>query len=104
MVTPGRITVIASFKLLRGHESQWTGAYQEIMRKAGQDHTSGMHSARLFRDIRDDTHFTIISDWDSPDAFDRFVRYAGLIWEARGLEYAYAPAGITYLEHIVEGE
>lgn len=100
MTDVSTVTVVSSFKLLPGREILWEETYHEIIHKAEQDPASGLRHAHLMRDIRDHDHVVILSEWDSPESFDRFVRDAGLIWDRRGLDFASAPVATTYLERI----
>lgn len=103
MATSPATTVVASFKLMPGRQAQWEEVYTKIMQRAEQDPTSGLRHVRLMRDVRDEKHFVIVGEWDSPGAFDRFVRDSGLMWESRGLGYAATPINVTYLEAVSDG-
>lgn len=103
MATRPATEVVASFNLLPGRQAVWEDVYTTIIQKEQQDPASGLRKARLLRDIHDDTHLIIVGEWDSPEAFDRFVRSGGLLWESRGLEYEVRPAEVTYLETIWDG-
>jgi quinol monooxygenase YgiN len=47
---------------------------------------SGFYSIRLLRDVAQPGHYVMLSEWDSRNDYDHFVRASGLYWLDRALE------------------
>jgi heme-degrading monooxygenase HmoA len=53
---------------------------------------------RLLRDVAQPGPYVVLSDWESRNDFDRFVRASGLYWLDRALELWQALPPVVYEE------
>jgi hypothetical protein len=76
------IAVIESFLLPQWEPAGWAEA-RETIRECALKHSS-CRASRLLQDERNSRRVLLISEWDSAEAFNQFVRESGVLWLERG--------------------
>lgn len=76
------ITVIESFLLPQWEPAGWAAA-RETIRECALKHSS-CRAFRIFRNEPNSRHVLLISEWDSAETFNQFVRESGVLWLERG--------------------
>jgi heme-degrading monooxygenase HmoA len=66
------ITIGMNYTVLDGKEGVFERAFQAVLDAMKDD--AGHRASQLFRDVGDRKKYLIISEWESKEAFDRFVR------------------------------
>jgi Antibiotic biosynthesis monooxygenase len=76
------ITVIESFVLPEWEPAGWAGA-RETIRECALKHSS-CRAFHILQDEPNSRHVLLISEWDSAETFNQFVRESGVLWLERG--------------------
>jgi quinol monooxygenase YgiN len=76
------ITVIESFSLPQYEPAGWAEALETI-RGCALKHPA-CRDFRIFRTQPNSGHVLLISEWDSAEKFNQFVRESGVLWLERG--------------------
>lgn len=65
------VTIGMNYKVLPGKEETFETAFNKVVKAMGG--IEGHGETHMFRDINDDRHYLIISQWTQRSAFDDFV-------------------------------
>lgn len=65
------VTIGMNYKVLLGKGETFEKAFANVIRVMQDIEAHG--ETRLFRDVLDEDHYLIISDWTSEDAFNAFI-------------------------------
>jgi len=96
----GRVTIVSSFAVAPGQEQKWLDTWEALKSIALEHHAC--HGFRMYRDLRDDGHFIILSEWTDRASFHRFARAVSLTWLERVMPGLCLPIESTSLERIDE--
>ncbi|MBF0277322.1 MAG: antibiotic biosynthesis monooxygenase [SAR324 cluster bacterium] len=66
------ITVGMNYQLIAGKETIFENAFRQVV--AAMQDMEGHQKTHLFRDIDNPQAYLIVSEWNSRDAFDDFIR------------------------------
>jgi heme-degrading monooxygenase HmoA len=66
------VTVGMNYKVLEGKEKVFEDAFTNVLKAMEAD--EGHQKSNLYKDVSDERSYLIVSDWNSEDAFNGFVR------------------------------
>lgn len=66
------VTIGMNYRVLPGKESVFENAFQGVLRVMAE--MPGHKESRLFREVGEERHYLITSDWSEEKAFGEFMR------------------------------
>jgi heme-degrading monooxygenase HmoA len=94
------IVVLTSFRLRPESTREWQAAWTRVQRHALSD--PACHSFRLLRNPKDSGDYAALSEWNSAQDFNSFVRRSGLIWMDRTHNHFQTHSQYIYFEPVGE--
>jgi heme-degrading monooxygenase HmoA len=70
--TQAMVTIGMNYRVLPGKESQFENAFRDVLRVMAE--MPGHKESRLFREVGEENHYLISSDWSEEKAFTAFMR------------------------------
>ena len=90
------VTMLTTVLVAPERAAEWEQVWQDAQDFARQQ--AGFHGMRLLRDVAQPGHYVALSEWESRNDYDRFVRTSGLYWLDRALELWQALPPVIYEE------
>jgi heme-degrading monooxygenase HmoA len=90
------VTMLATVLVAPDRAAEWEQVWSASEDFARQQ--PGFHAMRLLRNVAQPDHHVAMSDWESRNDYEQFVRASGLNWLDRAVELWGAAPPIVYEE------
>jgi heme-degrading monooxygenase HmoA len=93
-----KITILSTVEVQPGREQDFEQLWREAHPQP--DHFPGLCTDQLLRDTNQRGRYVYVSEWDSREHFDAYVRASELIWLLEDTESWIVPQGWAHCEDV----